>query len=97
MVDIFSVIKNMGKMEAKIKELSLRLEEAKAVGSSGGGMVEVVCNGKKDVLDIRIEEGLEKDPKMLKDLIISAIADAQKKAEALFMDEVKSSITTFNL
>jgi len=96
MIDIFSLLKNIGKIESLAGEFSKRLDELRSVGSSGGGMVEVTCNGKKDVLDIKIEDGLEKDPKMLKDLIISAISDAQKNAEALFLDEIKGLISKFS-
>ncbi len=97
MIDIFSLVKNIGKIESKAADFSAQLKNKTVVGSSGGGMVEVTCNGKKDVLDIKIEDGLETDPKMLKDLIISAISQAQKNAEALFIDEAKKMVSKFNL
>lgn len=97
MIDLFSLIKDMGKMEAKMKELSERLSEIRTIGLAGGGMVEITCNGKKDILDIKIEEGVEKDQQMLKDLLLSAIADAQKKAEGLLIEEIKNSFSLFSL
>ncbi|MEW6103766.1 MAG: YbaB/EbfC family nucleoid-associated protein [bacterium] len=96
MIDIFSLVRNIGKIESLRDELLTRLKEKRVNGQSGGGMVEVTCNGMKDVLDIKIEKGLEKDVAMLADLIVSAISQAQKKAEALFLEEIKDLILNFN-
>ncbi|MEW6007159.1 MAG: YbaB/EbfC family nucleoid-associated protein [bacterium] len=96
MIDIFSLVRNIGRLESLRDELLARLKEKRVIGQSGGGMVEVTCDGMKDVLEIKIEEGLEKDVSMLSDLIVSAISDSQKKAEALFIEEIKGLISQFN-
>ncbi len=85
----------------KIKEisdtLSARLSEKKITAISGGGMVEVVCNGKKDVIDIKIDEEAKEDLEMLSVLILSAISSCQKKAEDVLTEEMKEMVRELSL
>jgi DNA-binding YbaB/EbfC family protein len=81
----------MGKMMRQAQQMQaqlLRIQEdiarMEVEGSSGGGMVKVVVNGKKDLVSISIDpEVVDKDDvQMLEDLIIAAIRQAQEQADA---------------
>ncbi|MCD6594288.1 YbaB/EbfC family nucleoid-associated protein [bacterium] len=59
--------------------------------SAGGGMVSVVMNGKKEIIDLKILPDVvdPNDVEMLQDLIIAAIRGASEKAD----DEIKSQMS----
>jgi len=68
--NIFKLLKQLPKMQGKMKKIQEEIAKEKVTGSSGGGMVEVTINGKFELLDIRIEKRVleEKDVEMLEDL-----------------------------
>lgn len=71
------------RMQAKLLKEQEELEKTNYEGSSS--LVNVVVNGKKDVVSVKInlEEGLEKDDiEMLEDMLLVALNDALKKADA---------------
>ena len=72
-------------MQAKMAEAEEELNNAEIVGTSGGGMVEVTCNGHKKVSSIKIKPEIvdPDDVEMLEDLIVAAINDAVSKADEM--------------
>jgi DNA-binding YbaB/EbfC family protein len=64
--------------------LQKQMAELRVEATAGGGMVTVTMNGAKQVLSLKIDpEAVSKDDvEMLQDLILAAINDAQRKAEA---------------
>ncbi len=69
-------------------------EEAKnktVEASSGGGMVTAVVNGRQEVLSIKIDPEVIKsgDAEMLQDLVVAAVNEALKKAQAMMAEEMK--------
>lgn len=71
------------RMQAKLQKEQEELEKTNYEGSSS--LVTVVLNGKKEVksVKINIEEDITKeDVEMLEDMILVAINDAVKKADA---------------
>jgi len=59
--------------------------------SSGGGMVNVVMNGKQEVLSIRIDPEVvnREDVEMLQDLIVAAMNEAIRKSQEMMTEEMK--------
>ena len=77
-------IQQMMKQAAQMQErLQKQMAEMRAEGSAGGGMVTVVMNGAKQVQSIKIDPDCvsKDDVEMLQDLILAAIADAQRKVD----------------
>lgn len=74
----------MGEMLAQAQQKAQEFEaqsEAKEYGAkSGGGLVSVRANGKGEILDISIDDGLLDDKESLQILLISAINDVLKAA-----------------
>jgi len=72
-------------LEKQNQQAEVTLNEARLVGTSGGGMVEVVINGKKEVVSLKLKPEVvdADDVEMLEDLIISALNDAMAKATEL--------------
>ena len=67
------------------------LAQRTVTGSAGGGMVEATADGRGRIRHIRIDPGVAKDGdvEMLEDLVLAAVADAQRRAEDLYRDELK--------
>jgi DNA-binding YbaB/EbfC family protein len=65
------------------ERLQKQMAEMRIEASSGGGMVNVVVNGNKQIQGLKIDpEVVSKDDvEMLQDLIVAAINDAQRKAD----------------
>lgn len=72
-------------MQAKMEAAEEELNNAEITGTSGGGMVEVTCDGHKKVSSIKIKPEIvdPDDVEMLEDLVIAAVNDAITKADEL--------------
>ena len=73
-----------------LSQMEEKLGDIKVEGTSGGGMVVAIMNGKKGLLELRINPEIvnPEDIEMLQDLIIAAIDDARNKVE----NEMKKNI-----
>ncbi|NLL81259.1 MAG: YbaB/EbfC family nucleoid-associated protein [Tissierellia bacterium] len=85
-----NMMKQMQKMQRKIEELQAELETREVEASAGGGAVTVVCNGKKEIININIDESVvdPDDIEMLQDLIIAAVNEALRAAEDMVNREM---------
>ncbi len=78
---------NIQKMLKTAKEMQERLQkemaEMRIEGSSGGGMVNVVLDGTKNLISLKINPEVvdKEDTEMLQDLIIAAFNDANAKVD----------------
>lgn len=82
---MFGNLGDMGKMlegmQENAKKLQDELESKTFSVKSGGGMVEVVANGKGEIIDISIDDSLMEDKDSLQILLIGAMNDAYKMVE----------------
>ncbi len=77
-------IQQMMKQAAQMQErLQKQMAEMRVEGTAGGGMVTVVIDGGKQVHSLKIDPDCvsKDDVEMLQDLIVAAIADAQRKVD----------------
>ena len=91
---MFDMMKMMGKLkeaQAKIQETQNRLADLSTSAEAGAGMVKVKVNGKKQVIDLEIDDTLLSDKDMLKDLIIAAVNKGVESAEEMAKEEIKKS------
>ena len=87
-----NIYKQAQKMQKKMAEIQEELKNLEIEGSSGGGMVRVVVNGKKDIISINIDDSvLAEDKEMVEDLVLSAIKQAMENAEKKSQDMMKSA------
>lgn len=80
----FQQMMQMGqKMQARMKEMREELADLEVTARSGGGMVEVTANGEGEVTDIRLDPEVVDpgDVEMLEDLVLSAVSEAQRRAD----------------
>ncbi len=79
------MMKQVQQMQAKMAEMQAELETAEVEGTSGGGMVKVVANGKNEIQSITIDPEVvdKEDVEMLQDLIVAAINQAHEKSSEM--------------
>ncbi len=91
---------DMMKMLGKVKEVQSKMKEAQenlghitTTGEAGAGMVVATVNGKKELINLEIDESLftPDDKDMLKDLIIAAVNKAIINVDVLAKEEIKKS------
>lgn len=85
-----NMIKQAQKMQEQMLKAQQEIEETVLEASSGGGMVTVKANGKKELLEIKIKpEAVDPDDvEMLEDLVMVAVNDAFSKADALSQERM---------
>lgn len=90
----------MMKMMGKVKEVQEKMKQAQeglrsivVEAESGGGMVKVIANGQKEIVDLIIDESIvnKEDKEMMKDLIVAAVNSAVGKAEEKAKEHIKKS------
>ncbi|HEY9167299.1 MAG TPA: YbaB/EbfC family nucleoid-associated protein [Candidatus Kryptonia bacterium] len=93
MIDPASMQKMLSEMQKNLEKAMSELEGMQVTGESGGGMVKVTANGKREVLKIDIEPDLFKsqDREMLEDLVAAAVNSALEKAEKLATEHLGAS------
>src|SRR5690625_4871028 len=78
-----NMMKQMQKMQKKMMKAQDELLAMEFEASAGGGMVTVVADGSKKILDIQIKEEVvdPDDVEMLQDLILAATNDVLQQIE----------------
>ena len=81
--DMNKLMKQAQKMQQDMLDAQGKLEEIRVEATSGGGMVKAIVTGKGKLVDLEIKpEAVDPDDvEMLQDLIITAIREAEDKAE----------------
>ena len=75
------IMKQAKAMQEKMAEMQKKIEETEIEGSSGGGAVKIVMNGKHEVKNLFIDPSIvnSDEKEVLEDLIIAALNDVNKK------------------
>ena len=86
-------IREMVKQAQQMQErLQKQMAETRVEASAGGGMVTVVMNGSKQIVSVKIDPEIvsRNDVEMLQALIVAAINDAHRKADAKLAGQMGS-------
>ncbi|OHD26704.1 MAG: nucleoid-associated protein, YbaB/EbfC family [Spirochaetes bacterium GWB1_66_5] len=91
-VNPFELFKQFGNLQERMNELQGRLGRITAVGSAGGGMVQVELNGHLEAIRVTVApEAVDPvDLPMLQDLLRAALSDALVKVKEKIREEVSS-------
>jgi len=101
-------LSDLGKMQQMLSnaremqsQMEQRLTETTVEGTSGGGAVSVRMNGKKELLKVTIDPSAASaaagDITMLEDLILAAVNEANRKAEAAAQSNAANMLGGLNL
>jgi DNA-binding YbaB/EbfC family protein len=91
MADFMKILQQAQEMQGRFQQLQEELQQQTVTASAGGGMVTVEANGQGAVRSIKIDPSVVNpaDVEMLEDLVLVAVTEAQKKAQALAEQDMK--------
>ncbi len=77
-------------MQNKMAKIQEELAEKTVEGSSGGGMIKVVCTGKQEIKSVSIDKSVidPEDPDMLQDLVLAAVNESLRLSRELAEKEM---------
>ena len=92
MADFLGMMKQAAQLQSKMQEMQDQLSNVEVEGISGGGLVAVRMTAKMDVKGIKIDPSLMKaeEREVLEDLLVTALGDARRKAEAAMQEKMQS-------
>jgi len=87
-----ALLKQAQKMQEQIAKAQENLDSIKAEGTSGGGMIKVIANGKQEIESVKIDpEVIDRDDaEMLEDLVLAAVNQAIEKAGEMAKEHMNS-------
>ena len=93
------MMRKMQKMQEDVANAQKEVEESVIEAKSGGGMVAVKMNGKKELISVSLEkEAVDPDDvEMLEDMIVAAVNEAGKKIDALMEEKMSAATGGLNL
>lgn len=90
MPNMQQLMKQAQKMQKQMEEAQAALEAKELTATAGGGMVEVVITGKKEIKSIKIKPEVvdPDDVETLEDLVLVAVNEAVRQADELTQKEM---------
>ncbi|MDR1397753.1 MAG: YbaB/EbfC family nucleoid-associated protein [Desulfarculales bacterium] len=88
------IMRQAQKMQERMNKIQEELQNREISATAGGGMVEATVNGKGSILALKLEKDVvdPDDINMLCDLIVAAVAEAQRQSGQM-MEQEMSAIT----
>lgn len=85
-----NLMKQAQQMQARMAKMQEEVGKRQIEATAGGGMVKVVANGKQEILSITLEPAVvdPDDIEMLQDLVLAAVNQALREAQAMMTDEM---------
>src|SRR3954468_23149007 len=92
MADFLGMMKQAAQLQSKMQEMQEQLGHVEVEGISGGGLVSVRMTAKMEVKAVKIDPSLLKaeEGEVLEDLLVTAMGDARRKAEAAMADKMQA-------
>jgi len=99
MGNIANLLKQAQQMGSRMQDMRSDLQNVRATGSAGGGLVEVEVNGLGEMLRVTIDPSLieKQDRELIEDLIPAATNQAQMKAKEKHAEAMKEMTGGLNL
>jgi DNA-binding YbaB/EbfC family protein len=90
MKNLGDLVKQAQRVKAEMEKIQEEAAAKRVEGTAGGGMVTVVCNGRGEVLEVKIDREVAgpDDLEMLQDLVVAAANDALRKSRDLLTQEM---------
>ncbi len=86
-----NIMQQAQKMQEDLKKAQEELAAMEVMGESGGGLVQVLMTGKREVRKVTIDDTLVgEDKDMLEDLVAAAINDAVHKVSKMKKEKMAS-------
>ena len=92
MPDFLGMMKQAAQLQSKMQAMQEELGNVEVEGIAGGGLVSVRMTAKMDVKGVKIDPSLLKpeEREIVEDLLVTALGDAKRKAEAAMQEKMQS-------
>src|ERR671926_1821077 len=92
-MDMEKLLQQMGQMQAQMKQAQEELAKETVDASAGGGMVTVTANGAGQIQQIKIDPKAidPNDPELLEDMVLAAVNEALRSAQALAQSKMSAA------
>jgi DNA-binding YbaB/EbfC family protein len=92
MADFLGMMKQAAQLQSKMQAMQEELGHVEVEGTSGGGLVAIRMTAKMEVKVVKIDASLMKaeEREILEDLLVTALNDARRKAEAAMQEKMQS-------
>ena len=92
MADFLGMMKQAAQLQSTMQAMQAALATVEVEGISGGGLVSVHMTAKMEVKSIKIDPSLVKpeEREILEDLLVTALGDARRKAEAAMQEKMQA-------
>lgn len=90
MKNLGNMVKQAQRMKAEMEKIQEQAAAKRVEGTAGGGMVAVICNGRGEIVEVKIDREVAgpDDLDMLQDLIVAAANDALRKSREMLTQEM---------
>ena len=91
-MDFMGMMKQAAELKSKMEAMQAELDQIEVEGVAGGGMVTVKLTAKGELKAVTIDPSLMKpdEKEIVEDLVVTAHAEARRKAETLMQEKMKS-------
>jgi nucleoid-associated protein EbfC len=86
--NIAQLMQQAQKVQENLKKAQEELANLEVTGQAGGGLVEVVMNGRHEVRKVSIDPEVADDREMIEDLVAAAINDAVNRIQSLSQEKM---------
>jgi DNA-binding YbaB/EbfC family protein len=91
-MDFMGMMKQATELKSKMEAMQAELDQVEVEGAAGGGMVTVKLTAKGELKAVTIDPSLMKpdEKEIVEDLVVTAHAEARRKAETLLAEKMKA-------
>jgi nucleoid-associated protein EbfC len=91
-MDFMGMMKQATELKSKMEAMQAELDMIEVEGVAGGGMVTVKLTAKGELKSVSIDPSLMQpdEKEIVEDLVVTAHAEARRKAETLLAEKMKS-------
>jgi hypothetical protein len=84
------IMRQVQQMQAAMAQVQAEIAATEVSGSAGGGMVTATVTGSGDLKSVKIDPAAvdPEDVEMLEDLVVAAVAEARRAADALSQEKM---------
>ncbi len=84
------IMRQVQQMQAAMAQAQAEIAATEVSGSAGGGMVTATVTGSGDLKSVKIDPAAvdPEDVEMLEDLVVAAVAEARRAADALSQEKM---------
>ena len=98
-MDFLKMMKQAKELQTKLADAQAELDELVVDGDAGGGMVRATVSGKGELKSLSIDESLlkQEEKKIVEDLVLAAVNEARRKAEAAAAEKMQAMTSGLGL